>query len=320
MNNYVEFLELYKKEKPMYKAWGDYVKDYIDQKLHIGTPEYDRMVKIPVKPRIKDEGSLVQKAFIRKQYVDPYNEITDKVGVRYVVLIVEQIEEIEKIIQGCQKWNYSKDQDFESKKLENPNVFDYQSVHYVVRAVADIKYQNITIKKGTPCEIQIRTLEQHAYAELSHDYFYKSEQEIAPQLKRNLARSMALNEITDELFSRVYSMINAENMDYCEFNEQLKNISGLYHYDESLNKAVYEQLKEMIEEYVDVNQLDDFIKPFLESIKENRDLIIYRQPIIIVLYFLAKNYPMELEEKWNSTLDILQPIFDDLGIGFDSSY
>ena len=320
MNNYMEFLELYKKEKPMYEAWGDYVTNYIDQKLHIGEPAYERIVKIPVKPRVKEEGSLVQKAFVRKKYVDPYNEITDKVGIRYVVLIIEQIKEIEKIIQECQAWKYSKDQDFECKKLENPNVFDYQSVHYVVRAAADIEYKSVIIKKNTPCEIQIRTLEQHAYAELSHDYFYKNEKEIPPQLKRSLARSMALNETTDELFSKVYSMIDVENMDYSKLNEQLKNISGFYSYDESLNKAIYEQLKGMIKEYVDVNQLDTFIKPFLKSIEENQDLIIYRQPIIIILYFLASNHPRELEEKWNSTLDILQPIFDDLGIGFDSSY
>ena len=36
-------------------------------------------------------------------------------------------------------------------------------------------YNGHTIEKDTPCEIQIRTLEQHAYAELSHDYVYKKE-------------------------------------------------------------------------------------------------------------------------------------------------
>ena len=320
MNKYNEFLELYEKEKPMYKAWGYYVKNYIDQKLNLSKEDYYRVVKIPVEPRVKGTASLVQKAFVRKQYTDPYNEITDKVGIRYVVMVVDQIKIIQKIVQECELWRYSKAQDFEVKKLENPNVFDYQSVHYVVKAATDIEYNDVVIKKDTPCEIQIRTLEQHAYAELSHDYFYKSEQDIMPQMKRNLARSMALNETTDELFSKVYKMIEEEKKDYYCLNNQLKELMEFDNYDEKLSKSIYDQLGEMITKYVDIGVVKDFIKPFLGSIKENQDLIIYQQPIVIIIYYLAQMHSKELEEKWDLTLDMLQPIFDDLGIYFDSTY
>lgn len=320
MNKYEEFLELYKKERPMYEAWGKYIKEYIDQKLNLPRAEYCKMIKIPVAPRVKETASLVQKAFVRKQYTDPYNEITDKVGIRYVVMVAEQICIIEKIIQESEKWTYSKDQDFEEKRSENPNVFDYQSMHYVVKAINDIEYGGIIIKKGTPCEIQIRTLEQHAYAELSHDYIYKSNNDIMPQMLRNLAKSMALNETTDELFSKVYSMIETEKEEYYNLNRQLKEILTFFEYDEKLNRSIFEQLKVMISKYVDVSKIKDFITPFLDSIKENQDLVIYQQPIIIVIYFLAKNYSKELEETWDLPLDILQPVYDDLGISFDSSY
>lgn len=76
----------------------------------------------------------------------------------------------------------------------------------------------------------------------------------------------------------------------------------------------------MIEKYVDIDSIKGFITPFLESIEENQDLILYQQPIVIALYFLAKNYSRELEDAWDFTLDILQPVFDDLGISFDSSF
>ena len=184
----------------------------------------------------------------------------------------------------------------------------------------DIEYNSVVIKKGTPCEIQIRTLEQHAYAELSHDYFYKSEQDIMPQMKRNLAKSMALNETTDELFSKVYKMIEDEKEDYYCLNNELMKLIDFNNYDEKLNKSIYDQLEDMIKKYIDISVVREFIKPFLDNIKENQDLIIYQQPIIIILYYLAKEHSKELEEKWDLTLDILQPVFDDLGICFDSSY
>lgn len=304
----------------MYKAWGEYIKKYIDQKLQLSNTEYCKLIKIPVVPRIKEPASLIQKAFVRKQYTDPYNQITDKVGIRYVVMILEQIQIIAKIVEESDVWNYSKDQDFETKREKSPNVFDYQSVHYIVRAVKDIEYENILIKRDTPCEIQIRTLEQHAYAELSHDYFYKSEQNITPQMERNLAKSMALNETTDELFSRVYSMMEVEKKDYNKLNKQIKEIFPFENYNEKFNRAIFDQLERMIKKYIDIDSLKNFIAPFMDSIKENQDLIIYQQPIIVVLYFLACNYSRELEEEWDLTLDILQPIFDDLGISFESSF
>jgi len=257
---------------------------------------------------------------VRKQYSDPYNEITDKVGIRYVVMVSEQIKEIASIVEDAKEWVYSKDQDFEAKRVENPNVFDYQSVHYVVKAVNDFVYNDVNIKKDTPCEIQIRTLEQHAYAELSHDYFYKSDKEIMPKMKRDLARSMALNETTDELFSRVYSMIEREKEDYYKLNYQLNKILEFGNYDDKLNRTIYEQIKDMILKYVEIEMVKEFIEPFLESIKENQDLIIYQQPMIIIIYFFAKGYSKELEKNWDMPLEILQPVFDDLGISFDSSY
>ena len=91
-------------------------------------------------------------------------------------------------------------------------------------------------------------------------------------------------------------------------------------YDEKLSKSIYDQLGEMITKYVDIGVVKDFIKPFLGSIKENQDLIIYQQPIVIIIYYLAQMHSKELEEKWDLTLDMLQPIFDDLGIYFDSTY
>ena len=60
----------------------------------------DSFLKLPAKHRLKDDKSLIDKAFYRadKQYRDPYREIEDKVGARFVVLLIEDIKDICKIL------------------------------------------------------------------------------------------------------------------------------------------------------------------------------------------------------------------------------
>ena len=68
------------------------------------------------------------------------------------------------MIESADIWEWSKDVDYEELKREHPEIFDYQSIHYIVRNSEQFIYSGIVIQKGIPCEIQIRTLEQHAYA------------------------------------------------------------------------------------------------------------------------------------------------------------
>ncbi|HAX2332803.1 TPA: (p)ppGpp synthetase, partial [Escherichia coli] len=160
----------------------------------------DSILKIEPSYRLKDISSLIEKAFYRsKNYQNPYKEITDKVGVRFVVLLTDDIPIIKEIIENCNLWEYSEDRDFIKEKEEKPYLFDYQSVHYVVKNLESIEIENISIPVGTPCEIQVRTLLQHAYAEVSHDSVYKCKAQPSAEIKRRMARTIALMESTDEL-------------------------------------------------------------------------------------------------------------------------
>ena len=103
MNNRDEvsrFIMEYEANKPQYYAWGKYVRNYITEGLHLSRQEYQQLVKIPVEPRVKDTDSIVEKAFYRqgKHYTDPLRQITDKVGIRFVVMVTDQIKIIEKVI------------------------------------------------------------------------------------------------------------------------------------------------------------------------------------------------------------------------------
>ncbi|EFH7042094.1 (p)ppGpp synthetase, partial [Escherichia coli] len=88
--NELEFSQLWEKELPMYKAWGDFVVSNICKELSENKErDLNSFLKQPATPRIKEKTSLIDKAFHRKEksYKNPYQEIEDKVGIRFVVLL-----------------------------------------------------------------------------------------------------------------------------------------------------------------------------------------------------------------------------------------
>jgi ppGpp synthetase/RelA/SpoT-type nucleotidyltranferase len=80
----------------------------------------------------------------------------------------------------------------------------YQSVHYLVRLgtnrVALGEYQTF---KGLLAEIQVRTVLQHAWAEIEHDIQYKSLETIPDQIRRRFVSLAGLIEIADREFQAI---------------------------------------------------------------------------------------------------------------------
>lgn len=316
------FLKKYREEKPMFQAWGDYVQKYIYDKLRETNEDISKIIKIQCSPRVKAEDSIIAKAFFRKNYDDAYAQITDKVGIRFVVMVTKQIELIKNIVEKSDLWDFSKDQDYEESIEKHPDLFSYQSVHYIVRNRHNIRVNEIMINEGTPCEIQIRTLEQHAYAKLSHDYVYKQEGKINSLTRRNMARSMALNETTDELFSKVYDMVESEKEKYNQLTSFLRSKTDFANYNEKIDQSIYECLKPMLEKYsISEETVNGFLNDYyINKINKRQDKILYQQPMVIMLYLLAKDHPAELQEKWCFTQDMLGMVFSDLGMNSEDDY
>lgn len=199
-----------RQDTPALKAFGDFIVDLVTTDLSRVSPQ--NILQIPPVCRVKNEGSLIEKALYRnKDYADAYNEITDKVGVRFVVLLVGQIKEVGEILVNCPSISCLKDRDLEERRRLRPTVFEYQSEHYVVTTGVLLNHANTTIPAGTQCEVQIRTLLQHAYAELSHTYLYKRPTgSNTPTADRCIARAMAHIETTDNLFMEVQELMHQQ--------------------------------------------------------------------------------------------------------------
>jgi putative GTP pyrophosphokinase len=276
---------------------------------------------MPVKPRVKGEESLLQKAFYRnKNYVDPYEEIEDKVGLRFVVLLVEDIRTIEAAIVSYGGWDAKKARDFIDEQDERPYEFDYQSVHYVLRSSFPLTYGEVEIPANIACEVQIRTLLQHAYSELTHDTIYKPSVQASPAVKRAAAKSMALIEATSDYFSNVHGVIQAAVVRGEKLAmflaEKYQEWIGFPSTVTPLNSLVVDHYKDLLPDNFD-SDFDRWMKdkPFVRDIIAERlnDQALYRIPSILLVYYCVSKTPQRAKENSPLTDGELAPIYSDLG-------
>jgi putative GTP pyrophosphokinase len=326
--NEAELLSKWAEDRPMYKAWGAYVIKQVTDALRarIAPISTEVFLRISPKARLKEDTSLLQKAFYRnKPYTDPYNEITDKVGVRFVVLLTQDIKFVEEAVTSCESWVASKDRDYEQEQEQNPVQFDYAAVHYVVRCRSDLALKKLSVVRDTSCEIQIKTILQHAYSELTHDTIYKPNVDATPQMRRSAAKSMALIESRNDYFQQIVAQVAA----LVEANKAMTNmLSAVYRSRIRLAPELSQTEGLILEAYqanagleiaARVNRLLDEKPYIVDSIKERAGAkLLYRQPSILAVYLLAAEQPSATKAAWPLTPDELRPVYVDLGIAFDN--
>lgn len=87
-----EFKEAFNQQKPYLELYGKFIVDTIKSSFKEQYPNISpyEVFKVEPKHRVKEVESLISKAFYRgKNYQDPLNDITDKVGSRFIVLTVD---------------------------------------------------------------------------------------------------------------------------------------------------------------------------------------------------------------------------------------
>lgn len=324
-----EILQRWEGDKPNYQAWSDLIKEKIEGLLIplIAPTPIEYFLKVPMIPRLKADASLIDKALHRnKSYQNPYEDITDKVGMRYVVLLTTDIKKFCSIIEGndCKSyWTWSKDKDYETERLARPLEFTYQSVHYVLKAKPGLSINGIKIPEGIACEVQIRTLLQHAHSELTHDTLYKPKTVAKPSVKRTVAKSMALIEATDEFFEQAMKDLAAAEEPQRKLLEYLSSQyhqkAGLTPGEERSNLIVLDAFMEILPTDVDA-QLKTFFEEksyIFDKIKEQKQRHFFNQPAVLLAYYLAEKHPAQTKAMWPIEATDLAKIFSDLGKKYD---
>ena len=170
--------------------------------------------------RIKTEEALRNKAMYKNKYAH-LDEITDILGVRIITLFENDVDTILELLENTFEVCEIVDK---RKKEKNSRIeFGYNSLHVIVkftdsrcRLVEYQKYQDIRF------EIQLRTVLQHAWAEVEHGLGYKSFYEPPMSVKRKLNRLAATLEILDEEFENIRYDIALYNQSFDKVEKILK--------------------------------------------------------------------------------------------------
>lgn len=135
------------------------------------------------------------------RYPSPLKDITDLAGVRVIVFVRDSVDLICKKIDEI--FEVIEEEDV-GERVYSRGKFGYQSKHLLITLGEDrSKLVENARFKGLICEVQVRTLLQHAWAEMEHDIQYKSEQEIPLDLKKRFSALAGLLEIADREFQSI---------------------------------------------------------------------------------------------------------------------
>ncbi len=274
--------------------------------------------------RVKNAGSFLSKALYRsksKDYSNPILDIKDKVATRVVVLTIDQMEEVGNLLVKYPGWQAEIDRKVSNENELGPTSFGYQSLHVLVKQQKGASEMADDLLNTIVCEIQVRTLLQHAYAEVSHGTVYKGSYKYEPTIQRKLARSMALMEAVDEYFQTMFSLINSQELASSAFSREMNaRFAELWpSFDkQQVDVGLFSYLFDTIYDPAtyDPQKIDTFVtqnERALKRVIEHDKFHISHQPIVIFVAYLIKNRPTMLHERWELDKTILRDIAKEMG-------
>lgn len=152
-----------------------------------------------IEQRAKTYESLRDKLNRPNKKYNDLSEIPDLSGVRIITYYQDDCEKICDIILN--EFEVIEIEDSHRPDSLESDRFGYISIHRIVKTHPDrknlVEWKDVSDAK---CEIQVRTVIQHAWAAVSHQVQYKLENQAPSALQRKLNRISGLFELADEQF------------------------------------------------------------------------------------------------------------------------
>ncbi|MGY4505469.1 putative GTP pyrophosphokinase [Bradyrhizobium sp. GM24.11] len=180
----------------------------------------------------------------RKKYTQPELELTDLSGIRVITFLETQVKEISNIIRAT--FYVDDKHSFDRASILGDDRMGYRSTHFVCTLGPSrkglLEYEALSELKF---EIQIRTVLQHAWAELAHDRSFKLGTGLPAKIQRKLNLYSGMLEIVDGAFDEITRDVED--------------------YKQEIASKTASQLS-----YIELNSLT--LQPYLEQISEQFDL------------------------------------------------
>ncbi len=201
------FLEEYREHLPQLHEEALKIRERLQSTL-----DQAGLVVAGIEHRVKSEKSLLGKLELKGGKYQKLSDLTDLIGLRVITFYIDDVDKVATAIERMFTidWENSVDK----RRAHEVDSFGYLSLHYIC-SEPDFPYR---------FEIQMRTVLQHAWANMNHDTGYKSGVEVPAHYLRNINRLAGMLELIDEQFShirseltdyrrRVKSLVSSGNLD-----------------------------------------------------------------------------------------------------------
>ncbi len=186
----------YSSNRSLYESFSAKLAELINELLQINNVSYSGIEK-----RAKTVDSFKEKLQRPgKKYKSPFEELPDIAGVRVILYYDSDIDVVCNLLK--KEFYIIENMSIDKKNELGEDKFGYLSVHKIIKLKG--KRKKVTEWKrfeNIHCEIQVRTVLQHAWAAISHKLQYKREFEVPLEYRRKLIRLSGLLELADEQFS-----------------------------------------------------------------------------------------------------------------------
>ena len=187
---------------PQYERLTAGVRSLLENMLKKNNIEF-----LSVNGRTKKLDGALEK-IQRKEYNDPEQQLTDLSGIRVITYLEEQVSQISTIVRSL--FDVDKANSLDRTEILGDDKVGYRSTHFVCtlgkkrgelpeyERLGDLKF-----------EIQVRTVLQHAWAELAHDRSFKFGAALPPKIQRKLNLYAGMLEIVDASFDEISREIDS---------------------------------------------------------------------------------------------------------------
>ena len=192
-----ELMEQYRSLLPVFSRMAEVIperlKDFFDEAgIIVAAIEHRVKAEDSLEGKLKSKGSKYQSVF----------DITDLVGMRVITFYMDDLGKVASVLERLFEIDW--ENSIDKRKAHEIDSFGYMSLHYICR-IPESSYSDPDHPELNKIrfEVQMRTVLQHAWANLSHDTGYKSGVEIPTVYQRNMSRLAGMLELVDDEFSRI---------------------------------------------------------------------------------------------------------------------
>lgn len=157
--------------------------------------------------RTKTLDSLSEKLSRPEKTYSRLTDITDLSGVRITTYFSEDVDLAAAVLRA--ELEIDEQASVDKRVFTDPTRFGYRSLHYVASLTEArsslVEYSTFATLK---CEIQVRSVLQHAWAEIEHDLGYKSAAGVPASLRRRFSRIASLLELADDEFCAIRTALS----------------------------------------------------------------------------------------------------------------